>query len=295
MSTVDIVAACWTTGGDAAPLPGLEISPVPLADRIAAAAAAGFTGVGLVHHDLEAYLGNGGSLRRLRQQLDAHGIRHVELEFLVDWWLPEEKRAASDSTMDLLLRAAGELGARDVKVGPDIEGGAFDLGRSAEGLHRVAEAFATTGTAVCMEFMPFSNVPTLAAGLDLLKHADHPNAGLMVDIWHLCRAGDTLADLAETPIELITGVELNDAAAVQVGSGYEDTVLRRQLCGNGDLPVVPFIQTLMRMGWPGPWGLEIINENYRKRPVPEALRDAYATTTAAIEEAARQMEQPGGG
>lgn len=285
MSRFDVVAACWTSGGDCAPLPGIEVSPVPLEERIAAATDAGFTGFGIVAHDLQAYLANGGTFRALRRTLEQHGVTTVELEFLVDWWLPETARAASDATLGLLLEAAGELGARDVKIGPDITGGALDLDLTAAGLRRVADAFARHGTVVAMEFMPFSNIPTLSDGLEVVRRAAHPNAGLMVDIWHLFRAGDTLEDLAAVPLELITGVELNDAPAEQVGSGYEDTVLRRQLCGQGDFPVVPFIQTLTRMGWSGPWGLEIINEQYRRRPVREALRDAYDTTHVVLETA----------
>jgi sugar phosphate isomerase/epimerase len=281
----DIVAACWTSGGDCAPLPGIEVSPVPLEERISASAEAGFTGFGIVAHDLRAYLAAGGSFSDLRHVLERHDVTTVELEFLVDWWLPDPERVESDEVLDLLLRAAGELGARDVKIGPDIDGGAFDIDRSAAGLHRVADAFARHGTMVAMEFMPFSNIPTLAAGLDVVRAADHPNAGLMVDIWHLVRAGDTVEDLAKVPIELVMGVELNDAPAEQVGSGYEDTVLRRRLCGEGDFPVVPFIETLVGMGWNGPWGLEIINEQYRTRPIREALRDAFDTTYAALEAA----------
>jgi sugar phosphate isomerase/epimerase len=293
MNKPDIVAACWTSGGDCAPLPGIEVSPVPLDERIAASTDAGFTGFGIVAHDLQAYLTSGGTFGTLRTTLEAHGVTTVELEFLVDWWLPEAERAASDATLALLLEAAGELGARDVKIGPDISGGALDLDRAAAGLHRVADAFAQHGTVVAMEFMPFSNIPTLAAGLEVVRKAEHPNAGLMVDIWHLIRAGDTLEDLAAVPLNLITGVELNDAPAEQVGSGYEDTVLRRQLCGQGDFPVVPFIETLTRMGWAGPWGLEIINEQYRTRPVDEALREAYATTYAALEAADRNLTAAG--
>ncbi len=285
MTRPDIVAACWTSGGDCAPLPGLELSPVPLEERIAASAEAGFTGVGIVAHDLRAHLAEGGTLSALARTLARHGVTTVELEFLVDWWLPEEERTASDATLGLLLAAAGELGARDVKVGPDITGGPLDLDRSADGLHRVADAFDRHGTVVALEFMPFSSVPTLAAGLELVRASDHPNAGLMVDIWHLMRAGDTLEDLAAVPLELLAGVELDDAPAEQVGPGYEDTVLRRRLCGQGDLPVVAFAETLLRMGWSGPWGLEIISEEYRRRPVREALREAYDTTRAVLREA----------
>ena len=67
------------------------------------------------------------------------------------------------------------------------------------------------------------------------------------------------------------------------GDGYEDTVLRRALCGEGDFPVEEFIGTLRSIGWEGPWGLEILSESYRRRPVDEAVRDAYATTARYLQ------------
>lgn len=289
MSRADIVAAAWTTAGDAVPLEGREVSPVPLHERIVAAAEAGFTGFGIVHHDLAPYLESGGDLTTLRHQLDDHGMRYVELEFLTDWWLPAESRAASDATLQLLVEAAEALGARNVKIGPDIESGPLDPDRYAAELYRVAEAFAPAGAVVCLEFMPFSNVPTLAAGAELVYRAGHRNAGLMIDLWHLVRGGISLDELAVVPLELITAVELDDGDARQIGTGYEDTVLRRKLCGQGDFPVVPFVETLAKMGWSGPWGLEVISENYRRRPIHEALADAYSTTARCLEQAGVRM------
>jgi hypothetical protein len=37
------------------------------------------------------------------------------------------------------------------------------------------------------------------------------------------------------------------------------------------------------MGWEGPWGLEILSETYRRRPVAEAIPDAYATTARFLD------------
>ncbi len=279
MAPPEIVAACWTTAGEAAPWPGLEVSPLLLVDRVAAAADAGFAGVGLVHHDLAAYLASGGDLRTLRGAIDDAGLRYVELEFLSDWWLPVEQRTGSDATLRLLLEAASALGAYEVKVGPALDGSAYDPDRYAEQLARVGAAFADTGTAVSVEFMPFSNLPTLAAAVDLVERADRPNVGLMIDIWHLERGSGTLAELAEVPLHLIKAVELNDGPAQPEGTGYEDTVLRRRLCGEGDFAVTEFVATLRSMGWQGPWGLEILSEVYRRRPLTEALADAFATTS----------------
>lgn len=161
---------------------------------------------------------------------------------------------------------------------PAIDGSELDVDRYGANLRRVAEAFDETDTIVSMEFMPFSNIPTLRAGLEVVERAGHPNAGLMIDLWHLVRSGGTYEELAAVPLRLIKGVELNDAAAEQIGTGLEDTILRRRLCGEGDFDVAGFVTTLRGMGYEGPWGLEILSETYRRRPMAEAVRDAYVTT-----------------
>jgi sugar phosphate isomerase/epimerase len=285
VSPVDLIAACWTTAGDAVPLDGRQDSPLSLPERISAASDAGFAGFGIVHNDLANYLANGNDLKELRQRLNDAGIRYVELEFLSDWWLPAAQRAASDAVMRLLLEAAEPLEAHHVKIGPDIEHMDFDLDHYAERFHRVADAFAGVGTSVALEFMPFANIGTLARGVDVVRTAGHANGGLMVDLWHLMRGSGTLDELSRVPLEYITGIELDDGGAEQIGTGYADTVLRRRLCGQGDFPVADFIRTVRSLGWEGPWGVEIISEEYRQRPVPQAVAEAFTTTMAAFADA----------
>lgn len=256
---------------------------MPLEERIRTAARAGFAGVGLVHHDLVPFLAGGGDLDTLRKLVEDEGLRYVELEFLTDWWLPEEHRAASDATMRLLLDAAERLGAYELKVGPALDGSPYDVARYAERLHHVAAAFAEAGTVVSLEFMPFANISTLATALDLVRRADHPNLGLMLDLWHLVRSATPMEEVAEVPLRYVSAVELSDGPAKQEGDGYEDTVLRRAMCGEGAFPVAEFISTLRSMGWSGPWGLEILSETYRRRRVEDAVRDAYATTASFLE------------
>jgi sugar phosphate isomerase/epimerase len=282
MDAPELIAACWTTGGDCLPLPGLEVSPWHLHGRIQAAARAGFAGFGLVHNDLAAYLEQGHSLTELRDRLRDAGISHVQLEFLVDWWLPAEQRAASEPMTRLLVEAAEVLQPVHVKTGPDVTGGTFELAAYAERFHDACVRFAEAGTVLSMEFMPFGNVSTLAQAVNLVTTAGHPAGGLMIDLWHLMRGSGTIEELRAVPLSLITGVELDDGALQQVGSGYEDTIHRRRLCGQGEFPVGEFIRTLVEMGWNGPWGLEIISEEHRKLALHDALEQAYATTMAAF-------------
>jgi sugar phosphate isomerase/epimerase len=284
MSSPDLLATCWTSAGDAVPLDGRDDSPIDLTTRIEVAGRSGFTGFGLVHNDLAIYLREH-DLPTLRKTFADNGIRHVELEFLTGWWEPEgtRLREESDAVLDLLVRAAGELNPHHIKVGPDITGGPFDLETYAANWYRISEAFARVGSTIAIEFMPFSNVPTVTAASELVAAAGHPAGGLMVDLWHIMRGPGTLDELAALPLEHITGVELDDGGPEQIGDGYTDTVLHRMIPGQGVWDVPAFIRILQDKGWTGPWGVEILSETYRVRPIEEAMPEVYRDTMRQFE------------
>ena len=120
--------------------------------------------------------------------------------------------------------------------------------------------------------MPFSIIATVPMGADIVAAADHPAVGLLVDAWHVFRAGTSLEELREslTP-EMIFGVELDDAADKVVGTLFEDTVDRRLLCGEGCFDLRGLVEVLRDNGFDGPWGVEILSTSFRKLPVREAL------------------------
>ena len=70
----------------------------------------------------------------IRRTLADNGIRHLELEFLTDWFLDGERRQASDRLRRVLLESAEALGARHVKVG--------DFFDSPVGMPRLVDEFA---------------------------------------------------------------------------------------------------------------------------------------------------------
>ncbi|CAN5338288.1 sugar phosphate isomerase/epimerase [soil metagenome] len=279
----ELLATCWTTAGDAVPLPGRDDSPIPLKERIEQAGKAGFSGFGVVHNDLERYLADS-SLDELARIFAANGITSIELEFLTDWWKPDEERQESDRLFRFLLEATEVLHPHHVKVGPDITGGVHDLALWAERWYGLSDAFAAVGTVIALEFMPFSNIRTLDEAIELVTTANHPAGGLMVDFWHIMRGGpDELHRLEDVPLEWIKGVELNDGDIEQIDDGYSDTVLRRRIPGQGAWPVPQFIRTLEDKGWTGPWGVEILSETYRVRSLDEVLPEVVAATRHQFE------------
>ena len=282
MPDQDLLATCWTTAGDAAPLRGDEQSPLPLQERVETAATAGFRGFGLVYADLVVAERDYG-MAGIRSLLDDNGLVHLELELLTDWWADGPRRRRSDEVRRKLLEAAGALGARHVKVAPDVSGEPWDHDRWVAEFAVLAEDARQAGTRVGLEFLPWSNIRTVHDGLRLVRDAGHDAGGLVIDVWHTERAGTPPAEFAAVPLRHIVGVELSDADADQVGTLFEDTANRRRLCGEGAFDLQGCIRALRAAGWAGPWGVEILSEAFRRLPVGEAVAAAFATARAQLE------------
>src|SRR3954447_23846385 len=295
----ELLATCWTHAGDAMPVPGRHLSPVDIRERAEAVAAAGFTGIGFTINDLEAATATYG-LPQVRQICDDLGLVHLEVELLEDWWTTGPRRQASDKTRTSLLTAAETLGARQIKIGPDVETiddtvpPLDDLDHWAAELHQLAGQAAKGGTRVALEPLPFSNITDFRLAAELVTAADHPAAGLVVDIWHLERGPSTLVDVAAIPGEMVFAVELNDAPPPQSTDLFHDTIHHRVLCRSGTFDVDGFVETLGRIGFAGPWGVEILSDAHRRRPLQEALVDAHRTAMALFDSRAVGGSEVGG-
>ena len=281
MTDERLLATCWTTAGDAVPLRGDERSPLPVRERVEAAAAAGFRGIGLLHVDLMPALDHHG-VRGLRTLLDDHGIIDLELEALTDWWTTGPPRQRSDRVRRDLLAAAEALRAHHIKIHPDVTDSPWDHGHWVTEFAALAAEAASAGTRIGLEFLPWSNIKTVHDGLRLVQDADSTAGGLVIDVWHTERAHTPPADLAAVPLRYIVGVELNDADAEPLGTLFEDTVNRRRLCGEGAFDLPDLIAALPTAGWHGPWGVEILSEQHRQTPLREAVAAAYRTARAQL-------------
>lgn len=277
MAELELIPACWTSAGACDPLGDDDRSPLPIRDRVEAAAEAGFAGFGIRHGDLlvvEEELG----FPEFRKLLDAHGLRHVELEFLEGWYSEGEVRAKSDAARKDLLRAAEQLGATRIKVGAHLAGGTLHVEKVAEEFSTLAEQAQGAGTIVGLEPMPFADIWTPLDGLAVVRTAGHRAGGLFLDIWHVERAGVDVAALADIPGEYIVGVELDDADADVRGTLLEDTINNRRFPGEGVLDVRGFVDAVRKTGYSGTWGVEMLSTEFRRLPLLEALRRAHDTT-----------------
>lgn len=287
-ANTELLAAYWTLAGDVYPGAPTEVSPHSLEARAKVAAKVGYTGMGLVHADLKHYAGTIG-YSGIRRILEDNGIRHVEVEFLGDWFYApnDPRRKASDLIRADLLEAAGELGARNFKVSPALfEETPADVPALAAEFALLCEQTSSLGTSVLIEMMPFTNVKTLDTALAIIGTANQSNGGLLLDIWHLVRGGMDYSEIAKIPAKYFQGIELDDADEQVVGTLFEDTRFNRRLCGQGSFDIPRFLREAKAAGFDAPYyGVEIINETYRKQSLEVMARTSYETAREQVRKA----------
>jgi sugar phosphate isomerase/epimerase len=276
---VPLLASYWSIAGGAWPHTDHEFSVFSFKDRVAAAARAGFTGFGIWHSDLEHTL-KSISLSDMRKILDDHGMVHIELEFLNDWWFQDgERKLACDTRKRMLLDAAAAFSARHIKVG-DFFNTPCPMAQLIDAFGALCAEAADRGTRIQFELMPFANIHTLAGALELVSGANAKNGGIIIDLWHVVKLGIPYADVARIPSRFLGGIELNDGLLKSPLELHEETINHRQLCGEGEFDVRGFVRTMLAAGYQGPWGIEVLNAKMRDWPL-EQLTQRVATTTRA--------------
>ncbi len=278
----DLVATAWTSAGTTSPMNTPATSPVPIAERVAAVADAGYCGFGLIADDLAVVRDTIG-YAALRALMADHGLTHIEIELLERWWIPRGAPGHTYEIRDLLMDAADTLAPAFIKIGSQ-NGPTFDDPRQLVApLIELADEAAAHGTRVAIETMPFSAITTVPMGVEIIEAANHPAAGLVIDAWHVFRAQTSLTELtAVVKPHHVCGVELNDAAPDVVGTLFEDTVDRRLLCGAGCFDLQGLIALLRDKGFDGPWGVEILSTSHRQLPVGQAVKLAAESALTVL-------------
>jgi sugar phosphate isomerase/epimerase len=232
-------------------------------ERVDAAAEAGYTGIGLRPKDYQRARASGLSDADMCALLDDRGITVVEHQALRDW-AGGDGRASEEE----LFAVADALG------GTYVIALAAELPASyqvvAERLAHLADRAAAHGLTVALEFMPWSDIHDAATSWNLVRMSEHPGAGVLVDSWHFFRGKGRLEQLRIIPPERVVAVHLADADAAVVGTLPEDTISRRRVPGEGDLPLVDFVRTLDETGVHVDFAVEVLSEEQRALPAMQA-------------------------
>jgi sugar phosphate isomerase/epimerase len=121
------------------------------------------------------------------------------------------RMTSGDSPRDYLrfLEAGAELGARHVITQlPDS-----DFSRKTERFAELCELARPLGLTIDLEFPSWTETPNLSEATRVLRAADQPNAGLLIDLLHFARSGSSVDELRQLPREWFHYVHVCDAPA----------------------------------------------------------------------------------
>ncbi|HXU21576.1 MAG TPA: sugar phosphate isomerase/epimerase [Verrucomicrobiae bacterium] len=275
---IELLGSYWTLAVGAEPHTNHEFSTVDFKERVETIARVGFKGVGIWHADLEHTLKKR-SLKEMKKILDDNGIRHLELEFLGGWFLDGEEKKASDIERKKLLEAADVLRPHHIKVGHFFKTDAT-MPRMIESFAALCADGANHGTPIGFELMPFCDIDSVEKALQLVEGAGAKNGGICLDLWHLAKLKIPYERVASIPLKYVTSIEINDGTHECSWSLHEDTINHRLLCGEGEFNPKDFVSKMLKAGYDGPWGIEVLNAELRKKPLEEMANSAFRTTLA---------------
>lgn len=258
---------------------------VPLFDRLAPVAAAGFAGITTSPRDLWALEAAGVSAREVAARIADAGLQLAEMDCVACWM--DHHRAGGDDlsrllaslTPEAVIKAAAALGSPSVAV-IDLSPQPAPIDRAAEAFARVCDLAADHGIAAHIEFLPVGGILSLGHALDIIAAAGRPNAGITLDVWHFRRSGGTLADLAAVPPGLIRSVQLCDVAPVPLPDPWEELMTARLLPGEGVADCAAIVATLDQIGSRAPMGVEVFHPNQAALGIAKTAR-AWADAARA--------------
>jgi 4-hydroxyphenylpyruvate dioxygenase len=244
-----------------------------LREKLEAIAAARFDGVEIFENDLLQFAGTPRDARRVCEDLglsidlfqpfrDFEGVGPEQLRRNLE---------RAERKFDLMQ----ELGAPLILVCSNVQAEIdTDPERMAEQLRELAERAGRRGLRVGYEALAWGRaVNRFAQAWEVVKRADHPHLGLILDSFHTLALKDDPRPIALLPGERIFYVQLADAPWVNTDPL---THSRHYRCfpGQGELDVPGFLGAVLDAGYTGPISLEIFNDEFRAAPARANAGDA---------------------
>ncbi len=264
-------------GPDDLAITGATLGNPPFRELIEAASAGGFSGVSLWPRETyQRARADGLSDADMRSILDDNGVVAEEVDALLTWVGPEVPSARRRPAESELFEAGDALRARHVNVVLRSDG-PMDLNEGAEVFGGICDRAAEHGLKPHIEFMWTPDLDALGA-LEIVRQADRPNSGLLIDTWHCYRGTTTYDDLRTIPGDRVLGVHVDDAPATPMDDLLDETLHHRLMPGEGEMDLVGFVRILDGIGSQAPFTLEVLSKalvaQYQPNELSQRLGDA---------------------
>ncbi|MBN8443466.1 MAG: sugar phosphate isomerase/epimerase and 4-hydroxyphenylpyruvate domain-containing protein [Thauera sp.] len=256
-----------------------------LEEKLEAIASARFDAVEIFENDFINYHGSAADVRRMCHDLglgidlyqpfrDFEGVGDEQFRRNLD---------RAERKFDIME----ELGAPLLLVCSNVSPLAIaDDARSAAQLHELAERAARRNLSIGFEALAWGrHVRHYEQAWKIVRTADHPHLGIVLDSFHMLSLGDSPDGIADIPGERIAFVQLADAPVKEMDV-LQWSRHYRCFPGQGNFDLTTFMEKLLLAGYTGPLSLEVFNDHFRAAPTRPTAIDAYRSLLY-LEEAAK--------
>lgn len=233
-----------------------------LDEKLEAISAAGFQGVEIFENDLLSF---NGTARDVRAMIDSLGLSTITFQPFRDFeGMPPAQRervfARAERKFDLMQELGCDRLLICSNVSPDSLGG---VDRAAADLHELGERAAKRGLRIGFEALAWGvHINDYRDAWEAVRRADHPAVGLVLDSFHILARRSDLKPMRAVPKDRITLVQIADAPVLEMDFLSWSRHFRN-FPGQGDLPVMEFMEALWSTGYDDWLSLEIFNDQFR--------------------------------
>lgn len=247
-----------------------------LETKLAAAARAGFRAIEIFENDLTFF---NGRPREVRAMADDLGLEIIALQPMRDFeGMAEPARAKNFERAERKFDLMEELGTNLLSLCSSVaEDSSGDFTRIAADLNELAGRAARRGFRIGYEALAWGvHVRDWSQAWEIVKQADANNLGIVLDSFHICARKNPIAGIAQIPADRIALVQLADAPAIVMDPL---SLSRHHRCfpGQGDWPMLEYLEAAIATGYSGPVSLEIFNDQFRGAPANSIARDGMRT------------------
>lgn len=258
-----------------------------LVEEIEVAAQAGWQGIEPWLRNVRKYVEDGGSLADARKRIDDLGLKVVSAIGFTAWAVDDEARRAEGfeqfrEEMDLIA----QLGGKHIAAAPAgiNRTPGMDLFKVAERYRALLELGREMGVTPQLEIWGSAQtLGTVGEAALVACQADHPDACLLLDAFHMYRGGSGFECLKVLCGAKMHDFHVNDYPADPPRDSVNDS--HRVYPGDGVCPLSDVLRTLYATGFRGMLSLELFNRDYWRQDPLSVARTGLEKTRAAVRKA----------
>jgi 4-hydroxyphenylpyruvate dioxygenase len=259
-----------------------------LESKLRAIAQAGFHGVEIFENDL---LTSSISTREVRELLSYLGLVCTMFQPFRDFeGMPEPLRSRVFDRMERKFDLMQELGTDLLLVCSNVSPAALgERARIVADFRELGERAAQRGLRVGFEALAWGrHINDHRDAWAVVREVDHPAVGLILDSFHSLARRVPTESLREIDPARIFIVQLADAPLLQMDYLSWSRHFRN-MPGQGELPLVDYVATLLDRGYKGPLSLEIFNDRFRSSSAFSVANDGRRSLSYLYDQVARRL------